>query len=98
MAKRCKFVRVTFSGPILNPIMSRIGCLGITMPWRTAYIRAHDDPRVIRHELVHLAQIRRDGDLRFWCRYFYFTWRYGYSRNPYEAEADRIAGTADYRT
>lgn len=97
MAKRCKFVRVVFAGPILQEIMSLSGCAGITMPWRTVYLSAGADWRVLRHELVHLAQIRRDGDLRFWWRYFRASWTHGYAGNPYEIEADRIAGTAGYR-
>ena len=68
------------------------------MPWRTAYVSAAADRRIVRHELVHLAQIRRDGDLRFWARYLYFTCKNGYRGNPYEVEADRLAGTASYRS
>jgi hypothetical protein len=97
MAKRRKLVRVVFAGPILEEIMDLAGCAGITMPWRTVYLSGNADWRVLRHELVHLAQIRRDGDIRFWWRYFLASWQHGYAGNPYEIEADRIAGTAGYR-
>jgi hypothetical protein len=96
--KRMKLARVQTVGPFLTRIMDRIGCLGITMPWRVAYISASaTDYRVVRHELVHLAQIRRDGDLRFWALYLYYCLVRGYDANPYEVEADRLAGTAVYR-
>lgn len=90
---RRKYVCLHYVGPRLGALMAKINCYGITMPWRVAYIGLHRDPRVVRHELVHLAQIRRDGDLVFWARYLYYSLRFGYRGNPYEVEADRLAGT-----
>lgn len=98
MAKKPKFARLHIAGPRLDAIMRNYNCWGITMPWRIAYVGSHAHPKVIRHELVHLAQIRRDGDIAYWTRYLYYSLRYGYSANPYETEADRIAGTAQYRS
>lgn len=92
-----KNVRLKIAGPWLDALMRHLKCWGITMPWRTAYIGSHRDPKVMRHELVHLAQIRRDGDVTFWTKYLWSSLRYGYRANPYEIEADRIAGTARYK-
>jgi hypothetical protein len=72
------------------------------MPWRTIYLSQSDDPKILKHELVHFAQIQREGkfilgDIKFWFKYAYYNLKVGYRRNPYEIEADRIAGTAGYK-
>lgn len=97
--KRCKFAGLHFAkaGGWLDQMLYRLRLWGITMPWRMAYVGSHRDRRAIRHELVHLAQIRRDGDLKFWILYFYYILAHGYAHNPYEKEADRLAGTNAYR-
>ena len=73
--------------------------VGIAMPWGRAYILEpwfHD--RLTRlHELVHLKQIRRDGSVRFTCRYLWWLMRYGYWRNPYELEAYTVEAAARAR-
>lgn len=55
------------------------------------------DERLLRHELVHVAQYRADGFVRFLARYLvaYLRWRLrryphwaAYRRIPYEIEAD----------
>ena len=42
---------------------------------------------LFRHELEHVYQQIRDGRLRFYLKYFYYSVRYGYKKNPYEVEA-----------
>lgn len=42
-----------------------------------------------RHEDCHKRQIRRAGWLKFMARYIWYSLRYGYRGNPYEAEAER---------
>jgi hypothetical protein len=63
--------------------------LAITMPWRRVYVleEHRHDLTMIRHELVHLEQIDRDGPLLFSLKYLYWLARHGYRRNPYEIEA-----------
>jgi len=71
-----------------------LGGDGITTPWLTIYILAtvKNLPSpvlkgLIRHEVVHIRQIQRDGQLRFWGRYCWWTITKGYAANPYELEA-----------
>ena len=42
---------------------------------------------LFRHELEHVYQQIREGRLRFYLKYFYYSLRYGYKRNPFELEA-----------
>jgi hypothetical protein len=61
----------------------------ITMPWCRVYVLEEhwNDPALIRHELVHIEQIERDGPVLFSVKYLYWLARHGYRRNPYEIEA-----------
>lgn len=72
--------------------MKLSGFAGITMPW-AIYIHPHrlHDWKLIAHERVHEQQIERDGALRFFTRYLWWSLRYGYRDNPYEVEARRGA-------
>lgn len=45
-----------------------------------------------RHEACHIEQVKRDGRIKFICKYLWFNIKYGYRNNPYELEADREAG------
>lgn len=69
--------------------LTRLGLAGIVMPWRTIYYLPpwHKSPEFIRHELVHIRQIDRDGPVVFAVKYLYWLARYGYANNPYEVEA-----------
>ena len=65
------------------------GFAAVVSPWRTIYVLPvflHDE-RLQRHEMAHLAQMERDGWLRFWvqCVWWYFS--RGYDASPYEIEA-----------
>ncbi len=42
---------------------------------------------LIRHESMHLEQMRRDGKFVFMLKYMYWFVRHGYTNNPYEIEA-----------
>ena len=44
-----------------------------------------------KHELCHIEQIKRDGRLKFICKYLYYNIKYGYDKNPYEIEARQVA-------
>lgn len=39
------------------------------------------------HELVHIEQVRREGRIKFICKYLFYNMKYGYYNNPYEVEA-----------
>lgn len=45
--------------------------------------------RLLKHEACHLAQIEREGRLKFAFKYLWWLLRYGYQRSPYEIEARR---------
>jgi hypothetical protein len=68
-----------------------MGLAAITMPWGSVYIQREyiTDMGLIRHEMVHIEQIERDGGWRFAWRYLWWLARYGYRGNPYEVEAYR---------
>jgi hypothetical protein len=73
-----------------------------TTIWSLIFIRPHavEDAKLLRHELQHVKQWRRNGVLGFLFRYLrpYFLWRLrGYShwgayrRIPFEVEAEWVA-------
>ena len=59
---RYKFVKAY--GPF-KWFLETYGYSGITMPWRSIYVLSPylQDKKLRRHELVHIAQMRRDGTL-----------------------------------
>lgn len=64
---------------------------GITMPWQSIYALPgyEQDTELLRHEMVHIEQIERDGAFVWTVKVFWYLLRYGYKsdRNPYESEA-----------
>lgn len=68
--------------------MQLTGFRGLTFPW-AVYIHPDrlDDMKLIQHEMTHVEQMKRDGTLRFYVRYLWWSLRYGYKKNPYEVEA-----------
>lgn len=69
--------------------MKRTRVRGIVM-WNHILFAApaEDIPQwLFRHELEHVYQQIRDGRVLFYLKYFYYSVRYGYKRNPYEVEA-----------
>lgn len=42
-----------------------------------------------KHEACHIAQVKREGRLKFICKYLYYNIKYGYKNNPYELEAKK---------
>ena len=81
--------RIRQAGAIANRVLDWFGFVAIVSPWRTVYVKTAwlDHPGLMRHEIAHLAQMDRDGWLRFWvqCVWWYFVPGYRYS--PYEIEA-----------
>jgi len=70
-------------------ILDRAGFDGITLPWRTIYLRPAyiDDHQLRAHELAHIRQIDRDGAWLWSVKIVYYVLRYGYTSSPYEIEA-----------
>ena len=69
--------------------MRRCGVRGVVI-WNHILFAmpAKDIPHwLFRHELEHVYQQIREGRLRFYLKYFYYSLRYGYNFNPYEVQA-----------
>jgi hypothetical protein len=69
--------------------LNRLGCMGITMPWKRIYILSEHqfNESLRRHELVHIDQIDREGAVRFSVKYLWWLLVLGYWENPFEIEA-----------
>ena len=70
--------------------MKGMGNLGGIVLWNHICFAmpAKDIPRTLfRHELEHVYQQIRDGRLKFYLKYAYYSIRYRYKNNPYELEA-----------
>ena len=78
----------TATGP-LKWYMQALGFKGLTSFWETIYVMPgwEQNRALIRHELCHLEQIRREGRLRFAIGYLWKLVRSGYWANKYEVEA-----------
>jgi hypothetical protein len=70
------------------------GALAVTMPWKTVYCRPGQELNyaLAAHEAVHVAQIERDGAIKWTAKIFWYLLRYGYVNSPYEVEARAKAG------
>lgn len=49
--------------------------------------------RIIRHEYMHVEQVKRLGVFRFYTLYLWYTLLHGYKRNPLEVEARNFASS-----
>ena len=66
------------------------GSFGCATPGKIWILAEHKyDRGLLRHELCHIRQMRRDGHLKFWVRYYWWMITMGYAANPYELEAER---------
>ena len=62
---------------MIDPFLLNILALGSTSISDSLY----------KHESCHIQQVKRDGRLKFICKYLYYNIKYGYYNNPYEIEA-----------
>lgn len=69
--------------------MKRVGVGGIVMGRNMMFSLPAEKitESLFRHELEHAYQQIREGRLRFYLKYFYYSLRYGYHNNPYEIQA-----------
>lgn len=69
--------------------LCKMGLAAVTMPWKVVYIHPQYKTHMglIRHEMVHVEQIDRDGPWMFTIKYLGWLVLYGYRDNPYEVEA-----------
>ena len=86
--QRVKFVKAW--GPSRLGL-NLFGIAGFAAPWNRIYLLPdyYDHETLRRHELIHIAQMQRDGWLVFLARWLWWTAEYGYRGNPYEVEAYR---------
>lgn len=70
-------------------LMNKIGCDGLTMPWRTIYMRQvyFNDAQLRAHEQAHIDQIDRLGPVWFSTLYLWQLAWFGYEHMPLEIEA-----------
>lgn len=75
-------------------IFNRLGVAAITMPWKSVYLHPDYlfDQRIRNHETAHVAQINRDGALKWSILVVWYVIRYGYTNSPYEIEAREHEG------
>lgn len=68
----------------------------MTLPWGTIYCVPEqlNNAQLLKHEQVHLDQIKRDGAITWTLRAWYYALRYSRQDNPYEVEARAISGLA----
>jgi len=70
------------------------GFEAITMPWQTIYaLQLPLSDELIRHEAIHILQIREMGAIRFTLTYLWYLFRYGYWNNPLEVDARTRSAT-----
>ena len=46
--------------------------------------------RLFRHELEHIYQVKREGWFKFYIKYLYYQYKFGYKQIPYEVEARAV--------
>jgi hypothetical protein len=62
---------------------------GLTLGYGILVTKGHEKPSLIRHELGHVLQVERIGDmLKFLALYFEQVLHYGYENAPFEREAE----------
>ena len=83
-------VKIIPASGLWRSVLDALGCDGLTMPWRTIYIRRRciNDRGLLAHELAHIRQIDRLGPVWFSVVYLYQLLRFGYERMPMELEAN----------
>ena len=81
---------------VVRWFLRRTGYGAITAPWQTVYVLPERvrDAGLIRHEMVHVEQIKRLGAWRWTWQYLTGLLRHGYRDNPLEAEAREKSGVA----
>ena len=83
--------RIKTAGRLATLFLDTFGFDATVSPWRTIYIRERfkNDQALLNHEMAHIAQIDRDGSLKFWTLCIWYYLRYGHKNSPIEIEARR---------
>lgn len=83
--------RVKTAGRIATLFLNAFHFDAAVSPWRTIYIRERykDDKALLNHEMAHIAQIDRDGSIKFWTLCIWYYLRHGHQNSPIEQEARR---------
>lgn len=75
-------------------LLTKLNLDGYTTYW-AIYIKPLPQEQfevVLKHELTHVEQMKREGKVVFSIKYLYYLIKYGYWNNPYEIEARKEAG------
>ena len=71
--------------------LQQLGLVAWTSAWNTIYYISEEamSSKCLRvHEMTHIAQMEREGKLKYMIKYtWYLLVTTGYRRNPYEIEA-----------
>lgn len=88
---RPKFIIVN---GLTKKFFERINLIAFTFPWGSIWIHPDwvDNKHVRHHEMVHVAQLNRDGPICMSIKWVYFLFRYKYEDSPYEVEAREKSG------
>ena len=75
-------------------LLRRLNKWAVTFPWGAIYCVPEqlDNPKLLKHEQVHLEQIKRDGAILWTLKTWYYMICYSRGKNPYEVEAATISG------
>lgn len=81
--------RFKIAGSIATRFLNYMGFAAVVSPWRTIYLleKYFDHQTLRRHELAHIAQINREGTIKFWIKCVALYYYCGYTRSPLEIEA-----------
>lgn len=88
-----KTVKHKVATGLIKKYMNKKGFFGWTSFWNTIYyLREKDlnDEKLRKHELCHVAQIKREGYIKFTIKYMWYNFKVGYWNNPYEIEARQV--------
>ena len=79
-------------------LFAGIKCTGFTLATWGILLVPQYTPVTLAHELVHVAQLQRDGGIRMRVRYLWYSLTRGYENNPYEIEAYRRQTEKEFMT
>ena len=66
--------------------IKKLGLNGIAI-FPFIFIADKNNKRVLKHELVHIEQQKKEWVILFLIKYIYYNLKYGYKNNPYEVAA-----------
>lgn len=73
-------------------LLRKYGYAGVTLPWAIYILPDRlTDASLIKHERQHEQQIKQHGVVKFYIKYLWYNFKYGYFNNPFEVEARKVS-------